>query len=82
MFLSVENAPEAKQTAFEELSDLGVWMSCRLHGTMDLYAVATVQSTKAADDLLSEVRAIDHVTRVEHSIETVRETEVDNYLAL
>jgi DNA-binding Lrp family transcriptional regulator len=82
LFIEVDNAPSAKQNAFEELSEMGVWMSCRLHGTMDLYAVATVRSTRAADELLEDVRAIDNVTRVEHAIETVRETEIDNYLAL
>jgi DNA-binding Lrp family transcriptional regulator len=82
LFIEVDNAPSAKQNAFEELSEMGVWMSCRLHGTMDLYAVATVRSTQAADELLEDVRAIDDVTRVEHAIETVRETEIDNYLAL
>ncbi|WP_436933842.1 Lrp/AsnC family transcriptional regulator [Halovenus marina] len=82
LFIEVDNAPSAKQNAFEELSEMGVWMSCRLHGTMDLYAVATVRSTQAADELLEDVRAIDNVTRVEHAIETVRETEIDNYLAL
>jgi len=82
LFIEVENAPDAKEQAFEELSEMGVWMSCQLHGTIDLYAVATVRSTQAADDLLNDVRAIDPVTRVEHAIETVRETEIDNYLAL
>lgn len=81
LFISVSNEPDAKAETFVELSEMDLWMVCRTLGTFDLYGVATVQSNRAADDLIGSVRGIEHVERVEHSIETNRETDVDKYLS-
>lgn len=82
LFIDVDNAPDAKEETFQSLSEMAFWMTCKGMGTFDLYAVATVQSNRDADELISQVRGLDHVTSVEHSMETDRETDVDNYLSL
>jgi len=82
LFVSVENAPNSKEKTFDALSEMGFWMTCRLMGTYDLYAVATVRSNSEADDLASEVRGLEHVVEVESAVETDRRTNIDNYLAL
>ncbi|WP_435348586.1 Lrp/AsnC family transcriptional regulator [Haloarchaeobius sp. HRN-SO-5] len=82
LFISVENAPDSKAETFVELDELPFWMTCEVMGTYDLYAVATVQSNRDAGDLISAVRGLEHVTEVEHAMETDRTTNIDNYLSL
>lgn len=82
LFIDVDNEPGAKDETFEALSEMAFWMTCEGIGTFDLYAVATVQSNRDADDLIGQVRGLEHVTSVEHALETDRKTDVDNYLSL
>lgn len=82
LVITVANAPDAKEKAFEALSEIDFWMICKTMGTFDIYTVATVKSNRDADDLISQVRSIEHVTHVEHSLETDRKTNIDNYLSL
>jgi DNA-binding Lrp family transcriptional regulator len=82
LFIAVENEPDAKTDTFEALAEMEFWMTCKLMGTFDIYAIATTPSTQSADRLLERVRGLDHVDRVEHAIEVDRETDVDDYLSL
>lgn len=82
LFIDVDNAPDAKQEAFATLSEMEFWMACKGIGSCDLYAVATVESTRDADELINQVRGIEHVNEVKHFLETDRETDVNNYLSL
>lgn len=82
LFISVENAPDAKAETFVQLNEMPFWMTCKVMGTYDLYAVATVQSNRDADGLISDIRGLEHVTQVKHAVETDRTTDIDNYLSL
>jgi DNA-binding Lrp family transcriptional regulator len=82
LFVSVAGEPDAKAETFVELTEMNFWMVCRTMGTFDLYGVATVQSNYDADELLSDVRSLEHVTEVSHALETDRETDIDSYLAI
>jgi DNA-binding Lrp family transcriptional regulator len=82
LFISVANEPDAKSETFAALKEQGCWMVCKAMGTFDLYAVATVESNYAADDLLGDVRGLPHIIEVKHAVETDRETDIDNYLSL
>lgn len=79
--ISVANEPGAKEETFEALSGMNFWMVCRTMGDYDLYGVATVQSNHDADDLVSRIRGLEHVTGVDFVLETDRETDIDNYLS-
>ena len=81
VFVSVDNQPNAKAETYLDLCETDLWMVCRTVGTFDLYGVATVRSNHAADDLLCSIRGLKHVERVEHAIETDRETAIDKYLS-
>jgi DNA-binding Lrp family transcriptional regulator len=82
LFIDVDNAPDAKEETFQSLSEMSFWMTCMGMGTFDLYAVATVQSNRDADELVNQIRGLEHVTSVEHAMETDRNTDVDDYLSL
>jgi hypothetical protein len=56
------------------------WLVCRGFGTYDIYAVASAASTQEVDDLVSEVRELDVIDEVDHSLETDRRTDVNDYL--
>jgi DNA-binding Lrp family transcriptional regulator len=70
-----------KDEAFDRLTEMEFWMVCRVMGSFDFYAVATVPSNREADDLISRVRELDAVATVDHALETDRETNTDNYLS-
>jgi DNA-binding Lrp family transcriptional regulator len=82
LFVTVENDPDAKPETFVALQSMKFWMVCRAMGSFDLYAVATIQSNHAADELVSRVRALAGVDEVFHAVETDRTTEIDNYLSV
>lgn len=69
-----------KETAFETLSEMKFWLVCRGFGTYDIYAVASAASSREVDDFVSTVREVDEVERVDHSLETDRDTNVNDYL--
>lgn len=79
--ITVENEPDAKDKVYEELSQMPIWLSCRVFGSFDLYAVATTASLQDADRLVGDVREIEYVDRVEYSLETERKTDIQNYLS-
>lgn len=82
LLVSIADEPDAKEAAFDALSEMDFWMVSKTMGAFDLYAVATVKSNRDADDLITEVRTMEHVERVRHTLETDRVTTVDNYLSL
>jgi len=79
--ISVGNGRDVKTETYDRLKGMDFWMVCRVVGSFDFYAVATVPSNHEADELISRVRGIEGVTRVDHALETGRETITDNYLA-
>ncbi len=70
----------AKQGVFKAMSDMDFWFVADGFGTIDLYAVATAQSTIEIEDILLQVRELESVTEVDHFIETDREVNIRNYL--
>lgn len=82
LFILTENFENAKERAVKALSEMDFWLVCRIVGSFDMYAVATVQSNHEADRLISDVRELESVANVEFAFETGRETNVENYLAL
>lgn len=81
LFITVANEPDAKDITFDQLVEMDFWMTCRLIGDFDFYAIATIKSNSAADELIDDVQGLDHVTEVEYSFETDRVTDVDKYLS-
>jgi DNA-binding Lrp family transcriptional regulator len=79
--ITVENEPDAKQKVHEELSDMPIWLNCRVFGSFDLYAVATTSSLRDTDELISDIRELEYVDNIEYSLETERKTDIQNYLS-
>lgn len=72
--------PGAKQEAFESMSEMDYWFVGSGFGTIDIYAVATVHSSKSIDDLITKTRYLDATESVDYFIETDRSTDVEKYL--
>ena len=70
----------AKDDAHATISEMPFWLVCNGIGTYDIYAVASVPSNAEIDDLVRQVRELDSVADLEFTIETGRDTNVDNYL--
>lgn len=82
IFISTEDYTGAKEAAVEELSEMPCWLVCRLIGSFDLYAVATVKSNREADQLISDVRELECIANVDYALETGRETNIEKYLEI
>lgn len=70
----------AKEEAFEAMSEMDYWFVGHGFGTLDIYAVATVDSTNKIDDLLTKTRCLESTKAVDYFIETGRATSVEKYL--
>lgn len=81
MNISVSDEPGAKGQAFEEISEMPFWLVCRGVGTYDIYAAGTAPSNVEVDELIRDVEELDVVVDVGYSIETNRDTNVDDYLS-
>ncbi|MFB6164155.1 MAG: Lrp/AsnC family transcriptional regulator [Haloarculaceae archaeon] len=79
--VSVSDADGAKERAMDQLSEMPFWLVTRGVGSYDVYAVATAADNAEVDRLLTAVEELDDVVDVEHSIETSRTTNVDDYLS-
>ena len=79
--ISVSDEPGAKDRALEEVSAMPFWLVCRGVGSYDIYAVGTATSNTEVDALIREVEELDSVVEVGYSIETERQTNVDDYLS-
>lgn len=80
--IGVDGGGDSKQSVYERLLDDEFWFVSRGFGTYDLYAVATVATTRDIDDLLTRVRSYDHVNEVSYLIETDRSVENSNYFPM
>jgi DNA-binding Lrp family transcriptional regulator len=78
--ISAGDGERDKERLFETLSEKKFWLVCRGVGSYDAYAIASAASTREVDDLITQVRELDVVERVDHSIETDRRTNVNDYL--
>jgi DNA-binding Lrp family transcriptional regulator len=78
--ITVTDETDAKSTALNRISEMPFWLVTRGVGTYDIYAVATAATNSRVDELVSKVRELDVVDNVEQSIETSRDTNVDDYL--
>jgi len=81
VMISAAGSQERKAETYDRLREMDFWMVCRVLGSSDFYAVATVPSNREADELVSRVEGIEHVTDVDYVLETGRETTTENYLA-
>lgn len=81
LMISVDSGQDGQVETYDHLQGMDFWMVCRVLGSFDFYAVATVPSNHEADQLVSRVRGLEHVTDVDYALETGRETTTDNYLA-
>jgi DNA-binding Lrp family transcriptional regulator len=75
-----KNESGAKQKTFEAMSDMDYWFVGSGFGTIDIYAVATVDSTRKVDALINSTKNMDSVTDLDYFIETDRATAVERYL--
>jgi hypothetical protein len=55
------------------------WLVTRGVGTYDLYAVGMGPTMRAIDDLVTGVRELDAVERVDYSVVTERHSDLDDY---
>ena len=78
--ISVADEPGAKDALLDEIAEMPFWLVCKGIGTYDIYAVATAVSNEDVDALVQRVAEIETVADVEFSIETERDTNVDDYL--
>lgn len=81
LLITVTSNPDAKSKVFESLTEKPFWLNCRVMGSFDIYAVATTQSVQDADELITDVRELDHVENVEYALETDRNTSIQDYLS-
>lgn len=79
--ISVSDEQGAKEEALEAVSAMPFWLVCRGVGTYDIYAVGTATSNSEVDKLIRNVEELDSVVDVGYSIETERNTNVDDYLS-
>lgn len=80
--ISVTDDPGGKTEAMERISEMPFWLVVRGIGTYDIYAVATAATNSRVDELVSTVEELDAVVDVDHSIETSRYTNVEDYLSV
>lgn len=81
MTVSVSDEPNAKAEALDAISEMPFWLVCRGVGSFDIYAAGTAPSNVEVDTLIREVRELEQVVDVDYSIETERNTNVDDYLS-
>lgn len=81
MTITVDGDSGVKDSVFERLAEMPVWLNCRVLGSFDLYAVATTASISDADQLVTRVREIEGVESVDYALETDRHTDIENYLS-
>ena len=81
MVVRVVDQEGAKERAMDAMAEENFWLVCRGVGDFDIYAVATVKSVSAGEELVDAVRSIDVVEEAEHSIETDRTARLNNYLS-
>ena len=80
MTVNTVNEPGAKAAAFEAMETQNFWFVGGGFGTIDLYGVATLNSTEEIDELVNTVRSFDSVAEAEYFIETERTADVEKYL--
>jgi len=73
---------DGKTEVSEQLMDDKFWFVSRGFGTYDIYAIATVAATEDIGELITRVRAYDHVESVSHLIETWRTLKGSNYFPI
>ena len=76
------NQPGAKQEAFDIMSNMDFWFVGNGFGTVDIYATATVTSTKEVETILTEVKELGVIAEVDYFVETNRSTAVERYLQI
>lgn len=69
-----------RQAVFEALSEMNFWFVASGFGTVDLYGVATVNSTDGIDRLVNGVREVEGAEEVDYFVETDRSTAIERYL--
>lgn len=80
--IEVGDGSDAKESVYERLLNDEFWFVSRGFGSYDLYAVATVASTRDIDALLTRVRSFEDVVDVSYLIETDRSVENSNYFPM
>ncbi|MWG33451.1 AsnC family transcriptional regulator [Halomarina oriensis] len=80
--VQVAHESGAKEAVFEAMSEMSFWFVGSGFGTIDLYAIATVDSNREIDDLVNRVRSLEQVTAAEYMIETDRSVNVERYLQI
>ena len=74
--------PGATSAVFEAMAESTYWLVCRGFGTVDVHGVATVGDVREAEQIVSELRAIEEVDSVSYFIETERHTAMRRYANL
>lgn len=80
--VSATDAPDAKQDTFDLLCDLPFWHVSRGVGTYDVYAVGSVPSIAAVDELTTTIREYEFVDQVDYLVVTDRNRSMSSYLNL
>lgn len=77
----LEDTPDVMPDVRSFLSNHGFWLVCNGMGTIDIYAVATATSVEEIHTILMNVRSHSSIESVDFSIETKRETNLENYFS-
>ncbi|WP_247730315.1 Lrp/AsnC family transcriptional regulator [Halovivax limisalsi] len=77
--ITVDDAPDAKASVKETLSELPYWFISSGVGSVDIYAVRLAESLADVEESTDAVRAIEGVESVDFFLETRRETDMRKY---
>ena len=84
IMIAVQVAQEenAKQQVFDSMSEMTFWFVGGGFGTIDLYGIATVNTSEEIDELINDVRSLEQVMTADYMVETSRATNVEKYLQI
>lgn len=78
--VSSSSTEGAKQETFDFLCELPFWHVSRGLGTYDVYAVGSMRSIDAIDEVVTALRERDHIDDVDYLIVTDRNRDMHSYL--
>lgn len=79
--VTVSDDPDAKQRAYEAISEMPFWHTTRGIGTYDVYAVGIAKTIHDIDELVTTVKELECVDSVEHIVATERNGDIEDYLS-
>lgn len=79
--IEVSNEPGATGEVYDQVSNTDAWLVCQGFGSFDVWAIGTTRHNRGIQELLTELREIQHVENVYYFVETRRNTFMEDYLS-